>query len=84
MTKRVRYEGPHEEVIVGDSEQPLNEDGSKRQWVVEKGHLLPEDLPVRIRDELLDDENPFWAEVNQSDQSSAKKADDDDKKKGDS
>lgn len=84
MTKRARYDGPHEEVIVIDSSADLYEDGGPQRWIVERGHLLPEDVPARIRDELTHKDNPFWSEVNQADQSSAKKADDDDKQKGDS
>jgi hypothetical protein len=84
VTKRARYDGPHEEVVVIDSEADLYADGGPPRWVVQKGHLLPEDAPARIRDEFLHKDNEFWSEVNQADQSSAKKADDANDKKGDS
>lgn len=79
MTKRARYDGPHTEVAVFD---PQAEDGvfAGPVAIVQKGHWLPDDVPARIRDELLAGED--WSEVNQPDQT-AKKADDtaDEKKK---
>jgi len=74
--KRARYDGPYEEVAVFD---PEAEDGvyAGPVAIVKKGHLLPDDVPARIRDEFLKAANPFWSEVNQADQS--KKDDDGDK-----
>jgi hypothetical protein len=69
MTKRARYDGPHEAVLIFDSEAsveapPLAE--------VQRGGLLPADVPARIRDELLGRDN--WSEVNQA-ESTAKTKD---------
>lgn len=53
--KRARYDGPSMavEVQIPDAE-PV---------AVQRGHLLPDDVPAKIRDELL--ERPDWAEVDQ-------------------
>jgi hypothetical protein len=67
MTKRARYDGPHTEVAVFDSEAGIYADPID---IVVRGGLLSADVPARIRDELL--QSPDWAEVKQSDQSSTK------------
>lgn len=72
MTKRARYDGPHEEVAVFDSEAGVYADPVA---VVQRGGLLPADVPARIRDELLQSE--WWSEVKQADQPTAQ-----DKKEG--
>jgi hypothetical protein len=66
MTKRARYDGPHEEVAVFDSEAGVH---SGPIDVVTKGGLLSSEAPARIRDELLN--TPYWSEVKQSDQTKA-------------
>jgi len=63
-TKRARYDGPHEEVAVFDSEAGIY---AEPIAVVERGKFLPADVPARIRDELLASE--WWSEVKQADQS---------------
>lgn len=69
MTKRARYDGPHEEVQIFDSEADVH---SPAIDTVKRGGLLSVDVPARIRDELLASE--WWSEVKQAEQSS--KADD--------
>jgi hypothetical protein len=73
VTRRARYTGPYEKVDIFDSNA---EEGvyAPKLATVERGHLLPADVPARIRDELLAGED--WSEVEQS---SGK----DDEKKGD-
>lgn len=73
MTKRARYDGPYEEVAVYDAE---HEDGvhAGPVAVVQRGHLLPDDVRAPIRDELI--KGGYWSEVNQADQ---KKSDSDPK-----
>jgi hypothetical protein len=74
VTKRVRYVGPYEEVAVFDSEAGVY---APPVAIVQKGHLLPEDVPARIREEFAHKDNEWWAEVKHE----TPKADDD--KKGD-
>lgn len=61
MSKRARYDGPHEEVAVYDSEAGIN---ARPVDIVKRGGLLSADVPARIRDELLGRED--WSEVQQS------------------
>jgi hypothetical protein len=61
-TKRARYDGPHEEVVVQDSQAGIYSDA----WVVKRDGLLPADAPARVRDDLLASEE--WSEVKQADQ----------------
>ena len=72
--KRARYDGPYDEVSVYDNE---HEDGvyAGPVAVVQRGHLLPDDVRAPIRDELI--KGGYWSEVNQADQS--KKSDSDPK-----
>lgn len=62
--KRARYDGPSMAVEVqiprsGDEAEFYSADSV----IVPRGHLLPDDVPAKIRDELL--ERPDWAEVDQ-------------------
>lgn len=61
-TKRARYDGPYEEVVVQDSQAGVYSDA----WFVKRGGLLPADAPARVRDDLLASEE--WSEVKQADQ----------------
>lgn len=70
MSKRARYDGPHEEVAVFDSEagvyaEPID--------IVKRGGLLSADVPARIRNELT--AGADWSEVDQADGSTKKKGD---------
>jgi hypothetical protein len=49
MSKRARYDGPHEEVNVFDSEAGIYAGPID---TVKRGGLLSADAPARIRDEL--------------------------------
>lgn len=60
-TKRARYDGPHEEVLVQDSQAGIYSE----PWVVKRGSWLPDDAPARVRDDLLASDE--WTEVKQSD-----------------
>jgi hypothetical protein len=62
-TKRARYDGPYEEVVVQDSQAGIYSEA----WVVKRGGLLPAEAPARVRDELLQD-TEAWAEVKQAEQ----------------
>lgn len=64
MTKRVRYDGPHEEVAVFDSEADVY---APPVDVVKRGGLLSVEAPARVRDDLIKN-NPDWSEVNQAEQ----------------
>jgi hypothetical protein len=66
MSRRARYDGPHEEVHVFDPEASVEAPPLDR---VKRGGLLSADVPARIRDELLSTE--WWSEVNQADHSKA-------------
>jgi hypothetical protein len=63
MSKRARYDGPFPEVLVDLSEGDVN---STDHVTVERGKLLPDSVPAKIRDELL--AGPDWSEVKQADQ----------------
>jgi hypothetical protein len=69
MSKRARYDGPHEEVFVFDSEAGVN---SRPIDTVKRGKWLSADVPARIRDELL--ATDYWTEVQEP--TSSKKGDD--------
>ena len=60
--KRCRYDGPHDEVVVQDSEAGIYSEA----WIVKRGGLLPADAPARVRDDLLASEE--WSEVKQAEQ----------------
>lgn len=60
-TKRARYDGPHDEVAVQDSEAGIYSEA----WIVKRGGLLPADVPARVRDDLLAADE--WSEVKQAD-----------------
>lgn len=60
MSKRARYDGPHEEVVVIDSQEGIY---AKPIDVVKRGGLLTADAPARIRDELL--ASADWTAVSQ-------------------
>lgn len=58
MPKRARFDGPSDDIQIYDSEEgpyaaPIA--------TVKRGGYLPEDVPARIRDELLARDN--WTEV---------------------
>lgn len=61
MSKRARYDGPYEEVLVFDPE-----DGAYGKPIdtVKRGGLLSADAPARIRDELVKSDD--WSEVEQN------------------
>lgn len=61
MSKRARYDGPHDEVLVFDPEESIE---ARPIDSVKRGGLLSADVPARIRDELLGRDN--WTEVAQS------------------
>lgn len=59
MSKRARYDGPYEAVHVFDSEQDVY---APPVATVKQGSFLPEDVPARIRNELVAGDS--WTEVN--------------------
>lgn len=61
MSRRARYDGPYEEVVIFDSEAGVE---SGPIDTVKRGGWLSGDVPARIRDELLG--RPDWTEVQQS------------------
>lgn len=66
MAKRARYDGPHPGVHVEvagtyDENGVLVKEGA--EFYVERGHLLPDDVPAETRDNLLDTDD--WSEVKQ-------------------
>lgn len=61
MSKRARYDGAHEEVLVFDSEASIY---APPVDTVKRGGLLSADVPARIRDELLDRDD--WTAVEQA------------------
>ena len=63
MSKRARYDGPYDEVVVQDSAEGIYSEA----WVVKRGGWLPADVPARVRDELLLD-SEAWTEVKQTEQ----------------
>lgn len=62
MSKRVRYDGPFDEVNVG---WPPGQVPAEQTWTVKANHLLPEDIPAKLRDELAARED--FTEVEQAD-----------------
>jgi hypothetical protein len=67
MSKRARYDGPHEEVFVFDPEADVYAPPIDR---VTRGGLLSADAPARVRDELTKGDD--WTEVQHSTASTAK------------
>lgn len=63
MSKRARYDGPHEEVFVFDPEDERGVYGAPID-TVKRGGLLSADAPARIRDELIKSDD--WTEVEQA------------------
>lgn len=61
--KRARYDGPSEAVEVQIPHDTEGEFYGVESVTVPRGHLLPDDVPAKIRDELL--QRPDWAEVDQ-------------------
>lgn len=61
MAKRARYLGPDPECAVYDGEKGVYDPPVA---VVKQGEWLPEDVPARIRDDLLALDS--WGEVNVS------------------
>jgi hypothetical protein len=59
MSKRARFDGPHDDVFVFDPEASVEAPPIDH---VKRGDLLSNDVPARIRDELLARDN--WSEVN--------------------
>jgi hypothetical protein len=59
MTKRARFDGPDPEIQVYDPEGSVYDPPIA---TVKQGGHLPEDVPARIRQELVAREN--WTEVN--------------------
>lgn len=74
MSKRARYDGPHSEVLVFDGQ---NDVYAQPVAKVKRGGLLPQDVPARVRDELLAGDD--WSEVQHSTTSSSTKTDDGEK-----
>jgi hypothetical protein len=60
MAKRARYDGPSPVVYV----DYLDDDNGPQQIAVERGHLLPAEVPAKVRDSLL--EQDTWSSVDQS------------------
>lgn len=67
-TKRARYVGPFDEVVVA---WPPGEPYNQQTVTVKNGHWLPADVPASVRDELL--AGPDWSEVEQSTSDSKEK-----------
>lgn len=65
MSKRARYDGPYEKVVV---HWPPGETavGSTdyQTWEVEQNSLLPAEAPAKLRDELTSRDD--WSEVDHS------------------
>ncbi len=67
--KRARYDGPHQDgVLVFDPEADIHAGPIDN---VKPGSLLSQDVPARIRDELLERED--WTEVQHPGGSSSEK-----------
>ena len=58
MSKRARYDGPNPVYVIPD-EGDLSR--SVEPILVEPGHLLPADVPAKVRDDLL--RSADWTEV---------------------
>lgn len=67
MSKRARYDGPHESVLVYDSEGSVYDPPIAE---VKRGGLLPADAPARVRDDLTSGDD--WTEVEHADGAKAK------------
>jgi hypothetical protein len=63
VSKRVRYDGPFQSVNIG---WPPGQVPAEQTWNVEQNHLLPDDAPAKLRDELAKRED--FTEVEQADQ----------------
>lgn len=63
MSKRARYTGPFPEVV---ATWPPGAIAPEQQWVVQQNHLLPDDAPAALRDELGHADNPDWSLVEQT------------------
>ena len=61
MSRRARYDGPFEEVVV---RWPPGETAGQQQWTVKRDGLLDADAPAALRDELT--AGPDWTEVEQA------------------
>lgn len=59
MSKRARYVGPHDEVIVENSEHGFRD-------VVKRNGLLSADAPAAVRDELLANQADWSAQADPS------------------
>lgn len=68
MSRRARFDGPHDDVFVFDPQAPA--DAAPIDHVV-RGGLLSTDVPARIRDELLARDN--WSEVKQAESKTEEK-----------
>jgi hypothetical protein len=68
--KRARYDGPSGTGV--DVAYTTNE-GEDKSVHVDPGHQLPDDVPAKLRDSLL--EQAGWSEVNQAGGSSGKSND---------
>jgi hypothetical protein len=78
MTKRAKYNGPHDEVRVAVLNQ--GDVYTEKYVTVVRGGLLPtetddgENVPASVRDDLIQN-NPDFSEVNQADQKPTEKKD---------
>jgi hypothetical protein len=72
MSKRARYDGPHQEVAVYDPQGSVYDPPVA---VVQIGHWLPEDVPARIRNDLTSSPDSGWTEINAPDQNTPKASD---------
>lgn len=66
MAKRAKNDHPSGRVVSYE-----DADGITRSVVVESGHLLPDSVPAKVRDDLLEQDG--WSEINQSSGQSAGK-----------
>lgn len=64
MSKRARYDGPFDEVVVKWPPGETAETEETQQWSVKRDGLLPADAPAKLRDELT--ASDFWTEVEQA------------------
>ncbi len=60
MSKRARFTGSEAIRVTW----PPGQVTPDQEWIVEPNHLLPDDAPAAMRDELLKRDN--WSEVKQS------------------
>jgi hypothetical protein len=68
---RVRYVGPFEKVNIG---WPPGQVPSEQTWTVEQNHLVPDDVPAKLRDELLQRDD--FSEVEHAETTASKKKED--------